>query len=108
MAAFTTAINKSWQDLATNLEQRLVGALGIPAAHIATWQLQPPYDAPEVGSTAFKRVCLRWTNGRWPETLGFGAEFDLETGELKEIGFADPQIIQALARSQGKRQWSFP
>jgi hypothetical protein len=34
--------------------------------------------------------------------IGYGAEVDLETGETVEIGFRDPQIIQAIARTQGK------
>jgi hypothetical protein len=38
----------------------------------------------------------------WKNNLGFAAEFDLETGDLKSIRFRNPKLIEALGRAQGK------
>jgi len=49
-----------------------------------------------------KRATVLWAHPKDQNLQGFGAEFDLETGELKELGFTDADILKAIARAQGK------
>jgi hypothetical protein len=111
MMAFRGKVNRHWEQLAKDLEELIVDRLGIPKKFLAPYTLRHPYRVPEVGSVGFKRVCLRWSDLRrqdirGSDLLGFGAEYDLETGELKDIGFSDADIVESLGRAQG-RPFSF-
>ena len=108
--AFKGPINKDWKALAENVEHALTQRLLIPNDILRPYRVEPPYAPAPLGTIGFKRANLRWTNptnivvdlGRDAPLLGYGAEVDLQTGKTVEIGFADPRIIEAIARAQGK------
>jgi hypothetical protein len=112
-AHFRGNILKYEEDLAADLERKLVEKLGFPAAALAS--LSPGLDNKRgvaqarlglaVGSVGFKRDELEWRD--WPRFAGravrksetknfFSAEFDLETGELKSIYFRDRGLVEAV------------
>ena len=103
--AFMGRINLRWQELAKRLERTLVEKLGVPKRclvpfrPVVTWG---PADA--FGTETLTRVQVAWREKRHPgeDVHGVAGEFDLQTGELKTVGFCDPGIIEAIARAQGK------
>lgn len=101
--AFGGKINFSWQELARKFERTLIDSVGIPNQYLSAYRphVEPP--PPGVGHLAEnKRVLVLWTYPQEWKYQGFGAEFDLETGKIKDVGFTDPDIIRAIAHAQGK------
>ena len=115
---FEGKVNRRWGDVAGDLEQRLETRLGIPRQLLAKYERHlRNTSVPGVGETGLKRVLVNWNNGApvrveyrggavwaWENHLGFSAELDVGTGELKFIRFCDPALIEALARAQRSRQ----
>jgi hypothetical protein len=105
---FSGTINYRWQDLAKRLEKTLTSRLGVPEECLARYVPQAgalPDEFDTVGSKVpLRRVHVFWVepNSRHNpvDDHGFGAEFDLQTGELKDIGFLDTRILKAIARAQ--------
>jgi hypothetical protein len=109
---FYGTITKRWQDLAKGLENTLTEQVGLSNSLIKLFTPNPSLGVVgDVGSICMKRMVVSWRN--WPDDktrdvsieetkLGFEAEFDLETGDLKWISFSDPQIIGALRNLQQK------
>jgi len=102
-------IFKHWEELAANLEKLLVNKLAIPTNLISGFKPSPEVKPPEFQSVEFKRSEIGWRH--WPphpgrsisvreSTLGFVAEFDLETGQLELIYFREPRFVDALVRSR--------
>lgn len=115
---FEGKITSRWDELAKRLEHNLVEKLGIPKELLAPYTRRLENDDPPVlGAKSLKRVLVEWTNGApqrveyengaarvWENHLGFEAEFDLETGEVKSLRFRDPILIEALGRAQPNRK----
>ena len=110
---FRGRILKNPEDIAKKLERALIEKVGLPAEELRQFTHDPFSRAPEVGTTDLKRMVALWRT--WPpnpgravsvdETrLGFVAEFDLETGQVKSISFYDPALRRALARAQAKKE----
>jgi len=102
---FRGKVVKRWEDLAKDFEHVLIDRLGIPRQLLADF---PPMAA--LGSVGIKRLVVEWRH--WPKRQGvvpiaesklaLNAEFDLETGDLKSVNFADPSLIAILGGQQGK------
>jgi hypothetical protein len=108
---FSGTIKYKWQELAKRLEKTLTSRLGVPERCLARYvprALALPSELGPVGSKVpRRRVDVFWVEPNSPhrpvDDHGFGAEFDLQTGELKHIGFLDTRILKAIARAQGSR-----
>jgi hypothetical protein len=110
--ALQGTVRRDWKELAKELEPILVEKLGIPEEQLAPYRPNQRFRPTDQGATGIKRLWVDWRI--WPiepehpgrmvtinETrLGFGAEFDLETGELKGIQFIDPDLILSLMRAE--------
>jgi hypothetical protein len=102
-AVFRGSVNHHWQDLAKALERTLIEKLEIPKQCLDPYVPHPQSGTGEFGKVVpNKRFLVLWSYPHQWERQGFRAEFDLETGEIKDIGFTDHEIIRALARAQGK------
>lgn len=100
-----------WEDLSNELEYKLIHGLGFPSERIAYYRPNARYKPPVLGSVDIKRVSVDWRH--WPSgidadhpgrnisldesTLGFGADFDVETGQLKAIEFYDKALVDLLS-----------
>jgi hypothetical protein len=105
---FKGTIKYRWQDLAEKLQDTLTDRLGIPKECLIPYCPRPGSGAAlaALGSNVReRRATILWRTSSasgYNELQGCGAEFDLETGELKELGLTDPAILKAIARAQGK------
>jgi hypothetical protein len=111
---FDGKINYSWEKLTQDLEAKLRTRLHISQKLLARYgrRLRNTSIVP-LGETGLKRILVDWTNGApqkveyrantawaWQNHIGYSAEFDVESGELKSIRFRDPELIEALRDAQ--------
>jgi hypothetical protein len=97
---FKGKVKHHWEDLAKNLERVLIEEIKVPKKCFAAYASRASSEPPEFGTETLKRVRVEWTDRQNRKEFGFGAEFDLETGEIKSVGFRDPKILDALGRAQ--------
>jgi hypothetical protein len=102
--AFRGKINYRWEDLAQRLQDTLVKKAGVPRECFSRYTPMGPPEKSELGARVSNRyVYISWEQTPDRKFHGLTAEFDAQTGELKDVGFNDPRILKALARAQGKR-----
>ncbi len=107
---FEGKVTKHWEELAKKVEAILVKNAGLDPLLIRRYEAAPTIKPPEIGSQAVRRIVIEWRH--WPKrsgfipvsdsTLGFRAELDLQSGDLKWLKFDDPSLISALGKRQGK------
>jgi len=108
--AMNGKIEKDWTELAKQLEATIETRLGIPTNLVARFTPWVGGPKPVVGTVGPKPIRVEWRTwpGRDPTAVNetpraaFGAEFDLQTGELNCIVFADPQFVGAIRREREK------
>ena len=95
---FQGRINLNWQSLAAEFERALVERVRIPKKYLDPYKPYPVFAGErELGIVTVKRVLVRWGSSRKNAYYeAFNAEFDLETGELKQLAFLDRELISAL------------
>jgi hypothetical protein len=96
---FAGETNKTWQDLANQLNSVLVQRLGVSQQHLDKW-------APTLyarGRGGVNRCFVRWCDVENPRNLpsydhelktALIVEFDLGTGEIKTLFFDDPELLK--------------
>jgi len=119
---FRGKVTKRWQDLAKALERRISAKLHLPESYFADTQLTPTKTAEgmpaEPGETGPTHVLVFWrkaareasVSGTKPtpdKVSPVWAEFDLGSGQVKAIGFADLRtdrddpLLKAVRRLSG-------
>jgi len=107
--SFNGQVMKRWEDLSQGLREVLTEKLGIREDLLDLWSPMPAVEPPKPGKEGVARAFVEWRN--WPKNpgktvwvsetkLGYAAEFDLVTGELKWIDFYDLRLIKELANQQ--------
>jgi hypothetical protein len=119
---FRGKVTKRWQDLAKDLEHRISAKLRVPESYFATTQpttSETREGMPAgLGETGPTHVFVFWKNPAWAAAASgekprldavsaLWAEFDLESGKVEAIGFADPRkdwddpLLKAVRRISG-------
>ena len=99
---FHGRVIKRWQDLACDLETKLVERIGLSRSILRSCPQELVYVVPEVGADGVVRCVVRWRDeaedarlrGSGFEPFGaIRAEFDLQSGELKWIAIHNPTLL---------------
>lgn len=102
---FRGPIAVRWEDLARDLEAKLVDRVGLKKEVLLPLEPAPVYGGfDEVGTVGLKRILVKWrlkSDARAQECIL--AEFDLETGDLKRLFFRDSGIREALRQAMNKK-----
>ena len=104
---FTGKIARSWEELAGALQAALISRVGLPRDSFEGVTIEPVTLGGKIGDAGIKRVLISWIRGPADDSqrlkMSFiGAEFDLETGELKLLYFGDPRVCESLRQVLAK------
>jgi len=105
---FDGKVARKWQDLAKELERRLTKQLALPEKLISSFPPAVSLAGADYGAQGLARCVVRWhVQSEDARLVGSGieprgalaAEFDLQSGAVKWIGFYDPALIATLTQT---------
>jgi hypothetical protein len=104
--AFRGPVKYRWQDLAARLQGVLVAHMAPAVERLKSCSVHRiSTSAADPGIEGIKRILIGWSR-HIDGSEALGAEFDLETGELKDVAFNDALLITELraAQAESRRQ----